>query len=226
MTNGGSGTGACLSISSPKTVRPANRKAGEARPHSRRERRGAEAGGEFDLRGPLGTGWRPETEGRRHAFDSLSAPPPYRFAPPRPHIPLKLTTLTFAYPGVPAERRAELAPAADAYQRLRDEGVEAFLLSTCLRVEVAVAGGDDLARSALQALYGRSPRPAEVRHEREAFLHLCRVAAGLESPVVGEVEVLGQFRAAVAAFAGTYPRSHPLRRVLDGAVAAARAARR
>lgn len=139
---------------------------------------------------------------------------------------MKLTTLTFAYPGVPAERRAELAPAADAYQRLRDEGVEAFLLSTCLRVEVAVAGGDDLARSALQALYGRSPRPAEVRHEREAFLHLCRVAAGLESPVVGEVEVLGQFRAAVAAFAGTYPRSHPLRRVLDGAVAAARAARR
>src|SRR5690606_40665462 len=62
--------------------------------------------------------------------------------------------------------------AADAYQRLRDEGVEAFLLSTCLRVEVAVAGGDDLARSALQALYGRSPRPVEVRHEREAFLHL------------------------------------------------------
>jgi glutamyl-tRNA reductase len=149
-----------------------------------------------------------------------------------PHIPLRLTTFTFAYPGVPAERRADLAlvgeAVAHAHNLLRGEGVEAFVLSTCLRVELAVVGDEGTARKALGVLYddadGLSDLAA-IRHDEDGFLHLCRVAAGLESPVVGELEVLGQFRSAVAAFAGAHPGS-PLKAILDSAVGVARAARR
>src|SRR5690606_32431327 len=169
----------------------------------------------------------------RIAFDSLSATPFRRFRRPRPHIPLKLTTCTFAYPGVSAERRAELALDGEAveraHHRLRGDGIEAFVLSTCLRVEIAVAGDEPAARSAIRSLYGEIDglfELAAMRHEDEGFLHLCRVAAGLESPVVGELEVFGQFRSALAAFADAHPNGSSLRRVIDSAIGVARAARR
>lgn len=133
---------------------------------------------------------------------------------------------------MPAQRRAELSLVADAleaaHRRLRGAGLDVFILSTCLRVEIAVASDQDL-HPTLRALYGETDELldlAKVRHDEDGFLHLCRVASGLESPIVGEVEVLGQFRSAVAAFRDAHTDSHRLRRILDGAVAVARAARR
>ena len=71
---------------------------------------------------------------------------------------MQLTSTSFAHPSVPGQRRAELWLSNDALvsaqQRLRDAGLEAFLLSTCLRVEVVVAGGPAQSAAVMAAVYG------------------------------------------------------------------------
>ena len=71
---------------------------------------------------------------------------------------------------------------------------EAFVLQTCNRVEayVVTEDGSD-GRAALAALFEDVPPAvlAELGHE-ESLRHLMRVAAGLESLVVGEDQILGQ----------------------------------
>jgi glutamyl-tRNA reductase len=83
---------------------------------------------------------------------------------------------------------------------------EALLLSTCNRTEFYVVprrGGPEDLRADLLARIGRArgaappePDPAIFyRHEdRQAVRHLFRVAASLESQIVGESEILGQVK--------------------------------
>ncbi len=130
--------------------------------------------------------------------------------------------------------RAGEAPGA--LRALLTEGgaAEAVLLSTCNRVEVYAAVSstagpagateatpEEAGRRLLAALAGwrgTSPEavagPATVvREGPEAVRHAFRVASGLDSMVVGETQILGQFRDAygVAAAAGTTgPRLNPL----------------
>ena len=100
---------------------------------------------------------------------------------------------------LPAAARDGLA------RRLRDAGLEAVLLCTCNRIELYwySHGHDDdiLARSALLgavASRGEAPEEGFTRLEGGAAAsHLFRVAAGLESLLVGEAEVLGQIREAI-----------------------------
>ena len=75
---------------------------------------------------------------------------------------------------------------------------DAVCLSTCNRTEVYLAGGDEgRAVGALEELAGESLDGVVYRlHEDAAALHLFRVAAGLDSLVPGEGEILGQVRAA------------------------------
>ncbi|MGH7852195.1 MAG: glutamyl-tRNA reductase [Candidatus Binatia bacterium] len=85
--------------------------------------------------------------------------------------------------------------------RTIDEGV---ILSTCNRVEVVAAAGDcQTASSDIGAFLDeqRSHRLAEsleghvyVYHGPEAVRHLFRVAASLDSMVVGEPQILGQLK--------------------------------
>jgi len=96
----------------------------------------------------------------------------------------------------------------DALGRLRESVAEALILSTCNRVELyAVCGhegsGADLLRQFLAA-HGNVPirtvRDVTYAYGHSAAVrHLLRVAAGLESMVVGENEILGQVRRAIAA---------------------------
>lgn len=90
-----------------------------------------------------------------------------------------------------------------------DEGIinEAILLSTCNRTEVYVQASDfDQAEERLQeflARHGNLPleqlrRMVYVKREEDAALHLMQVAAGLDSLVLGENEILGQVRSASA----------------------------
>lgn len=108
---------------------------------------------------------------------------------------------------------------------MRAAGYETFFLSTCLRIELAWLGDRGAIHEVFGLLYG-----GDVTHERgvvrgdaDAFHHLCRVAAGLDSPLVGEPEVLAQFRRAVA---GLNRGPGSLVRTLEAAVGVARSSRR
>jgi glutamyl-tRNA reductase len=101
---------------------------------------------------------------------------------------------------VALDREAGAALAA----RLAEGGREAVCLSTCNRTELYLACEDaDVAeRDAVAALAELEPEvePALYRlHDEAAGLHLFRVAAGLDSLVPGEGEILGQVRAAYEA---------------------------
>lgn len=84
---------------------------------------------------------------------------------------------------------------------------EAVLLSTCNRVEVYAAvsafhGGLTDVAAVLGARAGCTPGELAghlyVHYEAEAVRHTYRVAAGLDSMVVGEAQILGQLRDAYA----------------------------
>jgi glutamyl-tRNA reductase len=97
-----------------------------------------------------------------------------------------------------SKRAAELA------RTLAGKRSEAVCLSTCNRTELYLAdespdGAEEKAEAALLALEAElGPALYRLRDE-DAALHLFRVAAGLDSLVPGEGEILGQVRAAHAA---------------------------
>ncbi len=141
----------------------------------------------------------------------------------------RLTSLSYAYPEVSASGRSVLSSpngsfADDVGGRIH--GV--FVLPTCLRVEVVWSGGPELADELLAHLYREPPRTADgvMRTDLEAFLHLCRVATGLDSPLVGEAEVFTQFRKAVRHFVSDATGSDRLVRILQSAIGVGRITRR
>lgn len=126
-------------------------------------------------------------------------------------------------------RHAEgLAPAL-----LRECGSEisgAVVLSTCNRVELYVEGADafiaaERARAFLVEHLG-DDAPAHglppARLEESAARHLFSVAAGLESMIVGEDEIAGQVRRAVASARSERTVSPALERLFSAASSTAR----
>lgn len=100
---------------------------------------------------------------------------------------------------VPLERCGELS------HELAGEAGEAVCLSTCNRTELYLVAAD-AERRALDALAAVSGLPDEKLRpvvyrlaDEAAALHLFRVAAGLDSMVPGEGEILGQVRSAFEA---------------------------
>jgi glutamyl-tRNA reductase len=98
-----------------------------------------------------------------------------------------------------------LAEALRALAALPGVG-EAMIVSTCNRVEIYAGLDDAAAVAALQRfLVDDRGLPAELRahlyaHDgQEALRHLFRVAASLDSMVVGESQILGQVKQAYAA---------------------------
>jgi len=78
---------------------------------------------------------------------------------------------------------------------------EAAVLSTCSRFEIYAAGSDErLLAESLIGFYeersGNAGLAPSVRVGEDAVGHLHRVAAGLESWILGETEILGQVKAA------------------------------
>lgn len=105
------------------------------------------------------------------------------------HAPVELREL------VALDREHAQALAA----RLAEGGREAVILSTCNRTEVYLAAedADRAEQDAVAALASLEPdvEPALYRlQDRAAAYHLFRVAAGLDSLVPGEGEILGQVR--------------------------------
>jgi glutamyl-tRNA reductase len=113
----------------------------------------------------------------------------------------------------PVEVREKLAfderSLAEAFRELKSGAAveEALILSTCNRVEVAVTTDDDSDPQAQVLLFLAKSRQVEAQslaphlyhHEgRDAVRHLFRVAASLDSMVVGEPQILGQMKTAYA----------------------------
>jgi glutamyl-tRNA reductase len=117
---------------------------------------------------------------------------------------MRLVLVGTSHHHAPVELRERVAldreQAADLARRLG----EAVCLSTCNRTElyVVAADGADAERRAVAALAGLEPQVEQALyrlHDHAAALHLFRVAAGLDSLVPGEGEILGQVRAAYEA---------------------------
>ena len=120
---------------------------------------------------------------------------------------MAVIVLGVSHHGAPLEVRERLAfrpsEVRPALERLRESGVarEGVLLSTCNRTELYLVEG--IAESAPHAwalLAERLGADAStfgyVRRDREAAAHLFRVAAGMDSMLVGEAQIHGQVREA------------------------------
>ncbi len=127
---------------------------------------------------------------------------------------MKLLITGVSHKTAPVEVRECLAfredslPAALENLKARTGVHEAVILSTCNRVEITVTTEDAADPQAVvdafladqKAIRSEILEPHLYRHEgREAIHHLFRVAASLDSMVVGEPQILGQLKTAYAA---------------------------
>lgn len=129
------------------------------------------------------------------------------------HWPINVWTVGLSYRTAPVEVRETLAVDAHTLpavcQRLSadDTVEECLILSTCNRVEAMAvlkehADGDRALRSFLTGL-ARPSAAIQTEHfyalrGQESVRHLYRVAASLDSMVVGEPQILGQLKTAYA----------------------------
>ena len=120
---------------------------------------------------------------------------------------MRLALVGVSHRQAPVELRERVAvgPAdAAALAGQLADGCEAVVLSTCNRTEVYLAAGDStnhLEERATASLLALAPGDADALApllyrlgDDSAALHLFRVAAGLDSLVPGEGEILGQVR--------------------------------
>jgi glutamyl-tRNA reductase len=121
---------------------------------------------------------------------------------------MRIVLVGVSHHRAPVELRERAAldrdDAAELALRLTGTSGEAVCLSTCNRTELYLAddSADDAERRAEAALLALEAElgPALYRlGDESAALHLFRVAAGLDSMVPGEGEILGQVRAAYEA---------------------------
>jgi glutamyl-tRNA reductase len=126
---------------------------------------------------------------------------------------------------LPCVRQVELL------QRLAQAPTEALLLSTCNRVELYLASPDmaqarERAREELSRLAGAEVLTHVYERQGEAALaHLFRVASSLESLVLGEAQVLGQVKSALARSQEAGAAREELTRVLSAAFRCAKRVR-
>jgi glutamyl-tRNA reductase len=125
---------------------------------------------------------------------------------------MRLVLVGTSYQRAPVELRELLAydPAlrSEALGRLGAEGAEAAVLSTCNRTEVYGVSGEPAELE--ERIYGELADLSGLSHselapalysvsDEAAAVHLFRVAAGLDSMVPGEAQILGQVREAYEA---------------------------
>lgn len=100
----------------------------------------------------------------------------------------------------PIEQREAARRSAEVVLRqpraLRAHAAEAWLLATCHRAEIYLVDPIEPPALAVERLLGTVPTVS--RRGRDAVRHLLRVAAGLESQVLGEDQILQQVRTALS----------------------------
>lgn len=117
--------------------------------------------------------------------------------------------------------------------RLSDDYAGAAVLSTCNRTEVYLTGARAVTDprpivALLSEIKGELPiegAPFFVRSGADAVRHLFRVAAGIESMVIGESEIVGQVRGAFAASTAAGTNNPALSRLFHSAIRVGRKVR-
>ncbi|MGH3049641.1 MAG: glutamyl-tRNA reductase, partial [Gaiellaceae bacterium] len=118
---------------------------------------------------------------------------------------MRLVLVGTSHHRAPVELRERVAlereQARELAVRLAEGGREVVCLSTCNRTELYLAATDaeQAERDAVAALAALEPAVEHALYrlrDQAAALHLFRVAAGLDSLVPGEGEILGQVRVA------------------------------
>jgi glutamyl-tRNA reductase len=136
---------------------------------------------------------------------------------------LEISAASFSYPRHDGATRARIAQALLDGASVK----QGLVLSTCLRVEVVIPGSRDRLDEVLAGLFGDLGEGSapQVRHGDEAVAHLYRIAAGLESPILGEQEILTQFRQTLIEAEEAGRVDGLFARLLESAVAVGRQAR-
>jgi len=117
--------------------------------------------------------------------------------------------------------------------RAFSEFSEVVVLSTCNRVELYVAGADSNAREKIAEKFSEISgvpseeilKNSEIFSDADAVAHLFCVAAGLDSRMVGEAEILGQVKAAYEAAREARSAGTTLNRIFQKSFHAAKWAR-
>jgi glutamyl-tRNA reductase len=134
----------------------------------------------------------------------------------------------------PIEERETLAFSRDellpALQRLNGGNRGAAILSTCNRTELYTTAPRHDAAALVAALNAQKHASVDAAHfytyrHRDAVEHLFRVAAGIESMVLGESQVLGQVREAMSAATEAGSLNGVLSRVFHSAIVVGKRAR-
>ena len=134
-------------------------------------------------------------------------PPEWTGVPP----PLSLFGLEFSLNTASLDALEEVVRSVTAERVAgwfaREVGLEAVaVLTTCHRVEFGLLASSEEALDRWRQLLPGERDRWRVRTGREAVRHLYRVAAGLESLAVGEVEVRQQVRSAATSVLSRHPR--------------------
>ncbi len=119
---------------------------------------------------------------------------------------------------------------------LREHVSEGLILSTCNRTEIFAvvdANAGDAPEAPIfrfltercRASHAELATATVVRHECDAIAHLFRVACGLESMVMGEPQILGQVREALAAARAAHSAGPTLTRLATDALRVGKRAR-
>jgi len=129
---------------------------------------------------------------------------------------MQLALVGLSHKTAPVEVRERMAFNSDALRAAltslvgRQEVNEALILSTCNRVEVVAESADERLIREFLCEFHQIPHESVSKHlysfrNVEAIRHVFRVAASLDSMVIGEPQILGQVKEAyrIAADAGT-----------------------
>ena len=129
---------------------------------------------------------------------------------------MQLALVGLSHKTAPVEVRERLAFNSDALRAAltslvgRQEVNEALILSTCNRVEVVAESADDRLIREFLCEFHQIPHDSVSKHlysfrNVDAIRHVFRVAASLDSMVIGEPQILGQVKEAyrIASDAGT-----------------------
>jgi glutamyl-tRNA reductase len=148
--------------------------------------------------------------------------------------PLLVTCVGINHLTSPVEERETLAfssgELSPVLRRLNSSNRGAVILSTCNRTELyttALSSETGALVAALNAEKGASVDPSHfyAHQHRAAVEHLFRVAAGIDSMVLGESQVLGQVREAMAAATEAESLNGVLSRVFHSAIVVGKRAR-